>query len=57
MWLSGWSVGLQTKGLLVPFPVRAHAGITGQIPGGGACERQSHIDVSLPPFPSLTINK
>ena len=38
------SAGLQTKGSLVRFPVRAH-------------ERQPHIDVSLPlflpPFPSL----
>ena len=27
--------GLQTKGSLVQFPVRAHAWVAGQIPSGG----------------------
>ena len=66
MWLIGLRVGLRTKGSLVQFPVRARAWVEGQLPGGWggkgvACERQPHIDVSLPPFlppfPSLKINK
>ena len=47
-WLSGLSAGLRTKGLQVQFPVRAHAWVAGQDPGGGAHERQPHIDVFLP---------
>ena len=35
MWLSGLSAGLQTKVSLVRFPVRAHAGVVGQVPSGG----------------------
>ena len=35
VWLSGFSTNLQTKGLLVRFPVRTHAWIVGQVPGGG----------------------
>ena len=35
VWLSGLSASLQTKGLLVQFPVRAHAWIVGQVPSGG----------------------
>ena len=31
---SGLSAGLQTKGLLVQFPVRAHAWVAGQLPSG-----------------------
>ena len=31
-WLSGLSTGLQSKGSLVRFPVRAHAWVVGQIP-------------------------
>ena len=61
MWLSGLSAGLRTKGSLVPFPVRAHAWVVGQVPSGGVLERQLHIGVSLLlfllPFPSLKINK
>ena len=57
VWLSGSSAGLQTKGLPVLFPVRAHAWVTSQVPSRGGCERQPHIDVSLPlflpPFPSI----
>ena len=41
---------LQTKGSLVQFPVRAHAWVVGQVPSRGPCERQPHIDVSLPLF-------
>ena len=55
--LSGLSAGLQTKVSLVRFPVREHAWVAGQAPGGGAHERQPHTDVSLPlflsPFPCL----
>ena len=32
MWLSGLSAGLQTRGLLVRFPGRAHAWVVGQVP-------------------------
>ena len=57
VWLSGVSAGLQTKGSQVRFLVRAHARVVAQVPSGGVCERQPHIDVSLPlllsPFPSL----
>ena len=35
-----------TKGLLVRFPVRAHAWIAGQVPSS-MCERQPHTDISL----------
>ena len=59
VWLSGFSTKLQTKGLLVRFPIRENAWVAG--PQYGAHERQQHIDVSLPlflpPFPSLKINK
>ena len=58
VWLSELSASLRTKGLLVPFPVGAHAWVVGQVPsGGGAHKRQPHTDVSFPllllPFPSL----
>ena len=57
VWLSGLSAGLQTRELLVQFPVRAHAWVVGQVPTWGAHKRQPHIDVSVllfvPPFPSL----
>ena len=39
--------GLQTKGLLVRFPVRAHAWVAGPRPQWGPHERQPHIDISL----------
>ena len=39
--------GLQTKGLLVRFPVRAHAWVAGPGPRWGPHERQPHIDLSL----------
>ena len=55
-WLGGLSAGLRTKGLLVPFPVRAHAWVAGQVHSRG-CTRGNHTDVSFPlfllPFPSL----
>ena len=35
VWLSGLSAGLQTKGSLVQFPVRAHAWVVSQVPAGG----------------------
>ena len=65
VWLSGLSAGLQTKRLLVWFPVRAHAWVDGQVPrwGRGRSNRLmyfSHIDVSLPLFlspPPLKVNK
>ena len=59
LWLSGLSASLQTKGLLVQYPVRAHAWVTGQVPRG--CVGSNHILVflylssALPP--SLKINK
>ena len=34
VWLSGLSSGLQTKKLLVQFPVRAHSWVAGQVPRG-----------------------
>ena len=43
LWLSGLSASLQTKGLPVQFPVRAHAWVAGRL---GACERQP-IDTCL----------
>ena len=60
MLLSGLSAGLQTKGSLVLFPVRAHAWFVGQVPCGRPT-RGNHILLfpSLSPsFPlSLKINK
>ena len=41
VWLSGLTVGLQTKGSLVRFPVRAHAWVAGQVPSRG-CMRGNH---------------
>ena len=38
VWLSGLSASLQTTGSPVPFPVRAHAWVVGQVPSRG-CER------------------
>ena len=35
VWLSGLSTGLQTKGLLVRFPVKALAWVAGQAPSRG----------------------
>ena len=35
VWLSELSASLQTKGSLVPFPVRAHTWVVGQVPSRG----------------------
>ena len=40
--------GLRTKGLLVRFPVRAHAWVAGQAPSGG---NHTLMFLSLPPLP------
>ena len=57
---SGLSAGLQTKGSLVQFPVRARAWVAGQV-AGRWCVRDNHtlMFVSLSPsLPlSLKINK
>ena len=59
VWLSRLGAGLQTKGSLVQFPVRAHAWVAGQVPSGG-CARGNHTLMFLslsPSFPlSLKIN-
>ena len=47
VWLSGLSASLQTEGLLVGFPVRAHAWVAGQVPSWG-CERGNHTLLFLP---------
>ena len=47
VWLSGLSVGLQTKGLLVQFPVKAHAWVVSQVPAWGPARGNQPIDVSL----------
>ena len=41
VWLSGLSASLQTKTLLVQFPVREHAWVVGQVPSVGY-ERGNH---------------
>ena len=60
VYLSGLSTGLRTKGLLVRFPVRAHAWVADQVPGGGGV-RSNHTLMFLSlsfSFPSpLKINK
>ena len=61
VWLSGLSAGLQTKGLPVRFPVRAHAWVVGQVPSRGHM-RGNHtlmflsLSFSLP-SPLSKINK
>ena len=61
VWLSGLSASLRTKGSSVQFSVYGTCLGCSQVPSRGVCERQPHIDVSLPlflsPFPSLKINK
>ena len=53
---SGWSTGLETKGSLVPLPVRAHAWVAGQVPRRG-CMGDNHtlmfLSLFLPSFPSV----
>ena len=46
VWLSGLSAGLQSKGSLVRFPVRAHTWVAGQVPGRGHA-RGNHTLMSL----------
>ena len=41
VWLSRLSASLGTKGSPVWFPVRAHAWVVGQVPGG-RCARGNH---------------
>ena len=60
LWLSGLSAGLRTQKSLVPFPVRAHAWVAGQVPSGGRM-RGNHTLIFLSlsfsfPF-SLSKNK
>ena len=38
---------LQTEGLLVRFPIRAHAWVAGPGPQWGPHEKQPHVDISL----------
>ena len=56
VWLSGLSTSLRTKGSLLNSQSKHMPGLQARSPVG-ACERQPHIDVSLPlflpPFPSL----
>ena len=58
VWLSGLSNGLQSKGLLLRSPVRAHAWVAGWIPSWGSM-RGNHtlmfLSLFLSPFPSLKI--
>ena len=42
VWLSGLSVGLQTKWLPVQFPVGAHAWVAGKVPSRGVQEATTH---------------
>ena len=51
----GLSTGLQTKGLPVRFPVRAHAWVVGQVPSRGRL--RGNIDVSLSLYSPLSKNK
>ena len=46
VWLSGLSTSLRAEGLLVQFPIGAHACVMGQVPIGG-CTRGSHTPVFL----------
>ena len=59
VWLSGLSISLRTKGSSVRFPVQGTCLLCRPGPQQGACNRQPHVDVSLPlslPSP-LKINK
>ena len=51
-WIEYWPANQRP---LVRLPFRAHAWVAGRVPGGGAHERQSHIDISLPLPPSLPL--
>ena len=52
--LNGLSASLQTKGLPVRFPVRAHAWVTGQVPSGGHT-RGNHALIFFSPSLSLSL--
>ena len=56
VWLSRVSTGLWTKGLLVRFPVRAHAWGAGQVPSRGHRETTTHCFFSLSLSPSLPLS-
>ena len=59
VWLSGLSAGLQTKGLLVWFPVRAHAWAADQVPSVGPM-RDNHTLMFLSlsfSFPSVSLKR
>ena len=61
VWLSGLSASLRTEGLLVQFPVREHAWVTGQVLSWGRARGNPlmfllHIDVSFPLSPSLFLS-
>ena len=52
VWLNGLSASLRSRGLLVQFPVRAHAWVAGQVPSRG-CVRGNHTLMFLSlSFPS-----
>ena len=53
-WIECLPANQRVAGLI---PSGAHAWVPGQVPGRGECERQSHIDVSLPLLTSLSIYK
>ena len=56
--LSGLSAGLQTKGLPVQFPVRAHAWVAGQVLSRGRARGTTDsMFLSLSPSLSLKTNK
>ena len=56
--ISGLSAGLQTKGSPVPFPVRAHAWVVGQVPSRGALGgATTHQRFSSSLSPSLPLSK
>ena len=58
VWLSGLSASLRARGSPMPYPVRAHAWVAGQVPSGGHV-RGSHtlMFVSLSPTPPPSLKK
>ena len=57
LWLSGLSASLQTRESVVRFPVSGTCLGCRPGPQNGAHKRQTQIDVSVPLFPSLKVNK
>ena len=57
VWLSGLSVGLQTRGSPVWFHVRAHAWVAGQGPSIGCVRGNQALMFSLALSPSLPLSK